>query len=254
MGLGMKALLHVHSNYSYDGQPSLENLASWGESRGLGAILLSEHTNDFDGEKMNRFVVHCDALARERCRLVPGLEFPVRGGFHLLGFSVREFAPIVDPVSAVRFIHDQGGLAVLAHPARYKGAWPDDTMLADLDGIEVWNARYDGRFVPSERVLAASEAVIKRQPHLSRYCGQDLHVTQSHRILPIEARATDVDELVGRLRVGDATLGAATPRLAMRGPLGVTARVVSGVAHPVYRIARALRATMRSGDGSRQEG
>jgi hypothetical protein len=250
----MKALLHVHSDYSYDGKPSLEDLAAWGAMRGLGAIFLSEHTNDFGREKMSRFVAHCDGLAGELCRLVPGLEFPVRGGFHLLGFSIRAFEPIVDPVSAVRFIHDQGGLAVLAHPARYKGAWPDDAMLAELDGIEIWNARYDGRFVPSERVLAASEAVITRQPHLSRYCGQDLHVTLSHRLLVVDAQATDADELVGKLRIGDATLGAATARLAMRGPLTVTARLVSGVVHPVYRAALALRATVRSEDGSRREG
>jgi len=249
----MKALLHVHSDYSYDGEPSLETLAAWGASRGLDAILLSEHTNDFDREKMNRFVAHCDALAAERCRLVPGLEFPVRGGFHLLGFSIRAFEPIVDPVTAVRFIHDQGGLAVLAHPARYKGVWPDAAMLAVLDGIEVWNARYDGRFVASERVLAASEAVIKRHPHLARYCGQDLHVPQPHQLLAVEARAADADEFVGKLRIGEATLGAATSRFAMRGPLSVAARLVSGVGHPLYRAAVALRSSVRGANGARGE-
>ena len=249
----MRALLHVHSNYSYDGEPSLEKLAAWGASRGLGAILLSEHTNDFDRAKMSRFVAHCDALAGEPCRLVPGLEFPVRGGFHLLGFSIRTFEPIVDPVAAVRFIRDQGGLAVLAHPARYKGVWPDDAMLAELDGIEVWNARYDGRFVPSERVLAASEAVIKRQPHLARYCGQDLHATHSHRMVVVKAQAADADELVGKLRIGEATLGAATARFAMRGPLAFPARLMAGVVHPVYRAALALRAIVRNADGSRME-
>src|SRR5262245_50531957 len=162
----MKALLHVHSNYSYDGQPTLEALAAWGASRQLDAIFLTEHTNDFDSNKMQKFVRHCEDLAKEPCRLVPGLEFPVRGGFHLLGLSLRVFEPVVEPLAAVRFIHEQGGLAVLAHPARYKGTWPDAAMLAELDGIEVWNARYDGRFVPSERVLSATEAVIGRLPQL----------------------------------------------------------------------------------------
>lgn len=249
----MKALLHVHSNYSYDGEPSLEDLATWGASRGLGAILLSEHTNDFDQDKMSRFVAHCEALAAEPCRLVPGLEFPVRGGFHLLGFSIRAFEPIVDPLAAVRFIHDQGGLAVLAHPSRYKGAWPDDSVLAELDGVEVWNARYDGRFVPSQGVLASSEAVIRRQSHLTRYCGQDLHAKQSHQLLLAETPAVDADELVGKLRNGEAILGAAITRFSMRGPLAATTRLVSGVVHPIYRVARALRAITRSSNDSSAE-
>lgn len=249
----MRALLHVHSNYSYDGEPSLEELAAWGATRGLRAILLSEHTNDFDKDKARRFVAHCDALAGEPCRVVPGLEFPVRGGFHLLGLSIRAFEPIVDPVAAVRFIREQGGLAVLAHPARYKGDWPDDAMLAELDGIEVWNARYDGRFVPSERVLAASEAVIARQPHLARYCGQDLHVTQSHRMLVVEAHAADVNDLIDTLRRGEATLGAVAARFAMRGPLGVTPRLAANVVHPLYRAAVAMRAAVRHGAGSQAE-
>jgi hypothetical protein len=249
----MRALLHVHSDYSSDGVPSLESLAAWGASRGLDAILLSEHTNDFDREKMSRFVAHCEGLAGEPCRLVPGLEFPVRGGFHLLGLSIRAFEPVADPVAAVRFIRDQGGLAVLAHPARYKGAWPDDAMLAELDGLEIWNARYDGRFVPSERVLAASEAVIARQPHLARYCGQDLHATQSHRLLVVEAEAAGPDEFVGRLRSGRVTLGAAGARFKARGPLAATTRIVSSVAHPVYRAARAMREAVRSADGSGAE-
>ena len=249
----MKALLHVHSNYSYDGESSLENLAVWGASRGLGAILLSEHTNDFDKTKMSRFVEHCESLAGEPCCLIPGLEFPVRGGFHLLGFSIRAFEPIVDPLAAVRFIHDQGGLAVLAHPARYKGAWPDESVLAELDGVEVWNARYDGRFVPSDRVLASSEVVIRRQPHLARYCGQDLHATQSHRLVLAEALAEDVDQLVGKLRSGEATFGAAAARFSMRGPLATTTRLVSGVLHPAYRAVRALRARTRKASGSSVE-
>jgi len=248
----MKALLHAHSNYSYDGEPPLEDLAAWGASRGLSAVLLSEHTNDFDREKMSRFVAHCDALAGKQCRLVPGLEFAVRGGFHLLGFSIRAFEPIVDPVAAVRFIHEQGGLAVLAHPARYRGVWPDDAMLALLDGIEVWNARYDGRFVPSERVFAASEAVIARQPHLARYCGQDLHSTHSLRLVVVEASAANVDELVGKLRTGEATLGATNARFSMRGPLALPARLVSRVVHPAYRAALALRANVRGVSGSGQ--
>jgi hypothetical protein len=41
----------------------------------------------------------------------------------------------------------RGGLAVLAHPGRAAYHCPPALCVA-LDGIEIWNAAYDGRFVP----------------------------------------------------------------------------------------------------------
>ena len=238
----MKALLHVHSNHSYDGVASLASLAEWGETRGLDAIFLSEHTNDFDAAKMGRFVAECDALADRRCRLVPGLEFSVAGGFHILGYSLREFLPRTNPADVVEFIHDRGGIAVLAHPARYRGKWPAATVLERMDGIEAWNARYDGRFVPSGAVLAACGA---RLPGLGRpvlFGGQDLHELTSHRLVVTSVpRTDDLPTLLLRLRDGDSTFGAGLARLKSRERPARIVVSMASVLHTAYRGARRFR-------------
>lgn len=238
----MRALLHAHSDYSYDGEPTVEELCTWGSSRGLDLILLTEHVNDFDASKMKRFVDEVDSLSSSRCRLVPGLEFAVRGGFHLLGFNIRSWEPLVEPAEVASFIRDQGGLAVLAHPARYRGLWPDDETLRALHGIEVWNAAYDGRFVPSGNVLAASKARRTAFGHLNFFGGQDMHRLVDHRLIVTESSAeTGVDGFLQDLERGLTTFGAAGFRFAGNPPAGSPPTTLLKLSHLSYVLARRVR-------------
>jgi len=145
---------------------------------------------------------------------VPGLEFAVRGGFHVLGLNLRAWTRTVDPAGTVRFIREHGGIAVLAHPARYRGRWPDDDVLRELHGIEVWNARYDGRFVPPGSVIETARAVCARFEHLRFFGGQDLHQASDQRLVATQVRAGDgVQDLLGSLLRGEASFGAPGFRL-----------------------------------------
>lgn len=249
----MKALLHVHSSYSYDAEPTLEQLCAWGESRELDFIFLSEHSNDFDHDKMKRFVAHCDALEGRACRLVPGLEFPVEGGFHLLGYNLRAFAPLTKPASVVDFIRGEGGIAVLAHPARYRGRWPEPEVLEALDGIEVWNARYDGRFLPSGTLLRQALRTRSARGRMLLLAGQDLHALTSHRLLlTSRAERETFEEFLAGLRSGNVRVGASPLTLHGGGAptSGLALRVLS-VLHAAYRGARGVRDRMlRDPEGS----
>jgi hypothetical protein len=237
----VKALLHVHSDFSYDGQHSVESLAAWGEARGLDAIFLSEHVNGFDVLKMERMVAACDAIAGARCRLVPGLEFAVRGGFHVLGYHISAFRQLTELADVTRFVRDQGGLAVLAHPARYRGVWPDDGALAAMDGIEVWNARYDGRFLPAGDLLAAWADRCRSEPRPLAFGGQDLHALTSGRLVVTETtEARTVNGMVESMRSGAARFGARPFWMdAARPPRRSIIRVARGL-HAAYRRARRL--------------
>jgi len=238
----VKALLHVHSRFSYDGENTLEDLSAWGRGRGLDAILLSEHVNGFDEAKMRALVDGCEALRGRGAELVPGLEFAVRGGFHLLGYGIAHYRALTDPAEAVRFIRDQGGLAVLAHPGRYRGRWPADDVVDALDGVEAWNARYDGRFMPSGALLGESARWRRNGSGPRLYGGQDLHAVAAHRLVVTEAAgARTAAELVNRLRSGTAEFGNGTFRVAMDPPVRSGLFALSLLAHPLYRWARSIR-------------
>ncbi len=239
----MRALLHVHSRYSYDGVRELSHLADWGRSRHIQILFLSEHTDDFDQGKMERFVAECDSLADRPCRLVPGLEFTVRGGFHILGYGIRRFQPILGVEEAVRFIKDSGGIAVLAHPARYRGKWPEPDVLRLLDGIEVWNARYDGRFMPCEKVLSSCQDMFDRFPNLLAFGGQDLHDTGMQGLIGthVSGSVNGLESFWLLVRHGNARLGRWPIKLDSHPPINRLVRRVAAIAHPLYKGAKQLR-------------
>ncbi len=238
----MRALLHAHSSFSYDGEPTLSELSQWGARRGLDFIFLTEHTNDFDEAKMQRYVEACGAIPDGRCRIVPGLEFAIRGGFHLLGFNVQRWRHLVEPMDAVKFIQEQGGLAVLAHPARYRGRWPEPAVLDALDGIEAWNARYDGRFLPSGRLLEQGRTLCEQHPGTVLFGGQDLHRTSDHRLVMTEvAGEHDVAGFVAKMRDGQFRFGARGMRFESRSGEGSFPPSILAWVHGTYRAARSLR-------------
>lgn len=238
----MRGLLHAHSDFSYDGRATLQELATWGTQRGLDCILLSEHTNDFTAEKMKRYVEEVDSMERTGCRMVPGLEFSVRGGFHIIGFNIRRWEPRVEPLDVVHLIREQGGLAVLAHPMRYGGRWPDDETLRQLQGIEVWNARYDGRFLPSGDVFDAATAITRRFDRLQFFGGQDMHLMSPNRLVVTEVQAArEIEEFLQALEHGRATFGAAGLRFQARPRARPVSLALLKCGYGSYRMARKLR-------------
>jgi len=50
--MSFEGLMHIHSRYSYDGFFSLEELSELSKSRGYNFIVLTDHADDFDGEKI----------------------------------------------------------------------------------------------------------------------------------------------------------------------------------------------------------
>jgi hypothetical protein len=236
------ALLHVHTDFSYDGEDSPERLAAWAASRGLDLVCLTEHTNDFDDAKMERLVERCARASRPGCRLVAGLEFPVRGGFHLLAFGLARFRRLAAGRDVAEFARDEGAVVVLAHPARYRGSWPDDELLARLDGIEVWNARYDGRFIPPGALLDAVRRVRARHPRLALFGGQDLHALTANRLVTTRWTATfEPVELRARLTDGSARFGAGATTLFSAVEPGTATRALYRLLHAGYSALRRTR-------------
>jgi hypothetical protein len=137
---------------------------------------------------------------------------------------------------------EQGGIAVLAHPSRYGGRWPADDVLRELHGIEVWNARYDGRFVPPGPVIESARAVCSRFANLRFFGGQDLHAASSQRLVSSHAAdGAGVPGLIAALARGEATFGAPGFRLPSRPEASARSAGLLKLGHRCYLAARRLR-------------
>ena len=130
----MKIDLHVHTNLSDDGRSTKEKLAKAAASRGLDAIVLTDHDA-------------CPITSPELCQnvwLLPGCECSTDAG-HILGLfldSIPDFTALrtngLAPADkAVALMSQCGAVTVLAHPYSRKDSRPE----APVDCIESANSR-----------------------------------------------------------------------------------------------------------------
>lgn len=161
MSTSLRLDLHVHSEASPDGRMSLDELVAAARAAGLDGCAVTDHD-----------VTLTDAPVYDDFLLIPGCEFSTEYG-HLLGLFLR--APIgkLSFARTVRAIHEQGALAVLAHPYEHTRTPPHiDTLAPLLDGVEVWNGRAE-RKIRDANALAARFAEVHG---LRPFAGSDAHL------------------------------------------------------------------------------
>jgi|MTBAKMStandDraft_1061839.scaffolds.fasta_scaffold14175_2 hypothetical protein len=182
----MQGIFHVHSTYSYDGKNSLADLVDFCSGKGFSFIVLTEHAQDFDAEKMEAFVNECSSLSNETVTLIPGLEFGFTDypDLHLLGLGITEIIDPVEITKTIERIHEQKGLAIIAHPSRNKHYIPKQIILL-IDGIEVWNAAYDSRYLPNAKSLRLFNRLKEKNPALLAFSGMDMHSVDGFKEMTI---------------------------------------------------------------------
>jgi len=129
--------LHVHTNYSKDGESSIEEILRQAEKDGLDAIAITDH-DSVDGAKK--------ALAvPSRVLVIPGIEVSTKQG-HLLVLGVTEIIPAgLDVVATVNIARRMGALVILPHPYhvwRHGVARRKKSGMHIVDAVEAFNSRY----------------------------------------------------------------------------------------------------------------
>jgi len=107
--------------------------------------------------------------------MIPGLEFRCHDDIHILGLGITHNISSGDPTAVAKHIQGLGGVAVLAHPGRNGYQCPRE-LSGVLHGIEIWNAAYDGRFVPPLANIRLLQEARATNPALLGFGGADLHV------------------------------------------------------------------------------
>src|SRR6185369_16012406 len=233
----MRGVLHVHSTFS-DGDEPLERVVETFKDGGMDFIAVSDHAEVFDEGRMQEYVALCASLSSACFLVIPGLEFALKGGsIHVLGYGISERVRAPNIEELVDGIHRAGGLAVLAHPPS-----GSINMIASvkgkLDGIEVWNGRYDGMVSPRADSFQLLRRIRRSNSKAAAYCGVDLHkIAQARKSVYVEVETERLgrNEILDALRDGRFTVHGSSLVIPSSGNLTFVQELSIAVKQPFCR-------------------
>ena len=126
--------LHVHTRDSRDSYVSVGDAVRRCLEEGLDGFAITNH--DFLSEPPG------SDLERDDLIVINGIEISARGA-HVLAFDISETVEVgLGIPETVERIHDQGGLAIIAHPYSVLRTWVNrrEIEAAGFDLVEVANA------------------------------------------------------------------------------------------------------------------
>jgi len=128
----IKLDMQVHSWHSFDSLSSPEAIAETAREKGLDGFSITDH---------NVFRVDYAPLMQKYPDLVmiPGMEIGTELGDILLYF-IKDEIRTRKAEEAIDLAHEQGGIAILAHPYHRKHYDYPEAVLKKLDGIETRNS------------------------------------------------------------------------------------------------------------------
>jgi len=168
----LKGIVHVHSTYSHDGKLTIEEIANICRKHEYDFAIITEHTESMNERKVKELVKECKQNSDEKLILIPGIELATKEDIHILGIGVKKFSDEKKIEKVIEFIHKSKGIAVLAHPHKYKKL--PKNKFEKLDGIEIWNFEYEG-ITPRMSNIKLFKELKKKNKKLFAYSGLDFH-------------------------------------------------------------------------------
>lgn len=181
----LNAVMHVHSDWSYDGSWPLASIARLFDRAGADLVLMTEHEDTFDEARFQSYRQACAEASTARTLLVPGIEYASPdNSVHILSWGLERFhgkrRPVMDILHGIA---GEGGFAVFAHPKRRNAYMQYQDEWAPLLGaIEVWNRKAD-RFQPNPMAWD-----LKQRSRLPAVVGMDFH--RAKQLFPLHNRLT----------------------------------------------------------------
>ena len=238
----VKGIIHIHSNCSYDGKHSLEEIAQHGIKRGYSFIGMTEHSDTLNEERMVEYVKECQNVSSQDCLIFPGIEFTCENDLHLIGLGVRHYTEKKGPLEVAKFIRQQDGIAIIAHPFRNNYRLHSN-LFSIVDGIEVWNTAYDGRFVPNIHSLILLRNLRKNGYSILGFGGQDLHQIRDHMSVEVSLSIENLTEksLFLALKGGHYRISNSHLSVSPGGDTNLLRLVQIGLARKIYELALQIR-------------
>jgi predicted metal-dependent phosphoesterase TrpH len=180
--LQLKIDLHVHTQYSYDGLTTLEELIYYAKRRGLEGAAITDHDTIEGALKISR---KTDLI------IIPGIEVSSLNG-HVVGLNVNEVIPPgLSVEETVDKIHDAGGIAVACHlKVPFKGSL-EKHLNAKFDAVEVINSSaFPFKYSVNRSIKFASNIGI------AQVAGSDAHygpeIGYAYTAIDAEPNITDI--------------------------------------------------------------
>ena len=214
--------LHNHTRWSFDCAMDPAKVVRTAKARGLDAIAITDH-DEIEGAREAERSAGGDIL------VVVGEEIDTAAG-DILGLFLKEKVDTDDPLEAIGAIHDQGGIAVLAHPFA-KTTSIEDRVARELDGCEGFNARHAK--VPSVEGEGGEPRILEfaRRFKLSLTAGSDAHFYREIGRARTVVAASSLEEAREQILCGNTALSGrrSSPfnRLA-----AAAVRTMRGLIHP----------------------
>lgn len=168
----LAADFHVHS-FPGDGLLPPWDLAVEARRRRLDAIALTNHNAMYSW----RLAQWLSPLVRREggALLIPGQEL-TSVGFHLAIVGIASPIPWRQPAAAAAAqAHEQGGIAIAAHPDQHSKRFLGDADLVALDGVEVAHPKIHDRSESRRDLLAFYDRAHTVHPSIAAIGSSDFH-------------------------------------------------------------------------------
>lgn len=193
---GRVGVIHVHSSYSHDCCDSLERLREFALERRIAFVGLTDHAEDFTGERFEAYVRHCRSVSDVRVLIVPGLEYRFDGfpGMHLLALGLTRWIAPRTPHEFILQTEDAATFTVAAHPGLANYRLPE-VVAQGIDAVEVWNASYNTRYLPDPRAIRLLHTIRRTRPGVVGTAGLDQHDCGNDRQIRVVIDDIDGDPI-----------------------------------------------------------